>query len=112
MIEYTHDKNGCHYVGLMRGADSVARSEEVHNGDDGSWVILDFGHDGKLVGVDIRMEDEEPAWEPCEACGEDKEPCDACKEQASEPPCECCKAELEPCNCCVECSPDHELSNG
>ncbi len=82
MIEYTHDKNGCHYVGLMRGADSVARTEEVYTGENGSWVTLDFGHDGNLIGVDIRMEDEETpccvGGCACEEDGETTESCECC----------------------------------
>ncbi len=114
MIEYTHDKNGCHYIGLMRGKDSVAYSKELYEHEDGSWVLADIGHDGKLIGVDIRMEDEDTpccvGGCACEEGGENKEPCDACKEQAAAT-CDCCKADSEagvqsetPCVCCEEVS--------
>lgn len=84
MICYTHDKNGWHYIGMLRGDGSVARSEEVYAGEDGSWVVLDYGHDGKLIGVDIRMEDEET---PCCAGGCT---CEESGEEVTSESCECC----------------------
>lgn len=55
VITYQHDKHGVHHLMWRHGSGVVAYGKElIHN-----TVFADYGHDGKLIGITVIMEDEE-----------------------------------------------------
>ena len=60
MISYTYDpKYGQHRLARRFGKAIVAYTKELYDDEEGCTVTVDIGHDGKVVSVDITMDDEE-----------------------------------------------------
>ena len=53
MIEFTTDPHGDIYVGRRQGDATVSHTKELLMDDGGVSILVDYGHDGKLIGIEI-----------------------------------------------------------